>query len=107
MLSPCSIGLRFVVQSHPDNFGLICTSCSSGRDFAAGFLQIPPRGGHPCPWLTLPTAKRVRDFHPVVIAHAGRTTKKNPALLQDFLFPKLFKRFGLKPIKCQQPSTPV
>src|SRR5690606_36008687 len=34
----------------PTDFGLICTSCSSGRDFAAGFLQIPPRGGHPCPW---------------------------------------------------------
>ncbi len=27
---------------------LICDSCSSGRDFACGFLQIPPRDGHPC-----------------------------------------------------------
>ena len=32
---------------HPP-VGLICSFCSSGRDFAAGFLQIPPRGGHPC-----------------------------------------------------------
>src|ERR1035437_8649125 len=27
---------------------LICDSCSSGRDFACSFLQIPPRNGHPC-----------------------------------------------------------
>ena len=27
---------------------LICSSCSSGRGFAYSFLQIPPRGGHPC-----------------------------------------------------------
>jgi hypothetical protein len=27
---------------------LICDSCSSGQRFACGFLQIPPRGGHPC-----------------------------------------------------------
>ena len=27
---------------------LICDSCSSGRDFACGFLQIPPHNGHPC-----------------------------------------------------------
>src|SRR5439155_16277480 len=27
---------------------LICVSCSSGQRFACGFLQIPPRDGHPC-----------------------------------------------------------
>ena len=27
---------------------LICDFCSSGRDFACGFLQILPRGRHPC-----------------------------------------------------------
>ena len=27
---------------------LICDFCSSGQRFACGFLQIPPRGGHPC-----------------------------------------------------------
>lgn len=27
---------------------LVCDSCSSGRDFACGFLQIPDRPGHPC-----------------------------------------------------------
>ncbi|MFF0419754.1 hypothetical protein, partial [Paenibacillus lactis] len=34
------------------------------------------RGGHPCLWLTVPTAKPVADFHRQVIAHAGRTIKK-------------------------------
>jgi len=27
---------------------LLCGFCSSGQDFAFGFLQIPPHGGHPC-----------------------------------------------------------
>lgn len=27
---------------------LLCDFCSSDRDFACGFLQIPPRDGHPC-----------------------------------------------------------
>jgi hypothetical protein len=27
---------------------LICDFCSSGQEFACGFLQIPPRGRHPC-----------------------------------------------------------
>lgn len=27
---------------------LLCDFCSSGQCFAFGFLQIPPRGGHPC-----------------------------------------------------------
>ena len=60
---------------------LICDFCSSARDFASGFLQIPPRDGHPCLWLTLPAAIRVADFHRQVIAHAGRTkgTRSVPA----------------------------
>jgi len=40
-----------------------------------GFLQIPPHDGHPCPLLTVPTAKPVADFHRQVIAHAGQTKK--------------------------------
>src|SRR5258706_11203134 len=28
---------------------LICDFCSSDQRFACGFLQIPPRDGHPCP----------------------------------------------------------
>uniref|UniRef100_UPI00402573EB hypothetical protein n=1 Tax=Gemmiger formicilis TaxID=745368 RepID=UPI00402573EB len=47
----------------------------------SGFLQIPPHDGHPCLRLTLPTAERVVVFHHLVVAHAGRTTKK--ALLSE------------------------
>ena len=58
---------------------LICNFCSSDRGFALGFLQTPPHDGCPCPWLTVPTAKSVADFHRQVIAHAERTTEKHPS----------------------------
>ena len=80
-----SIGLRFVSQTRPLHFSLICGFCSSVRDFASGFLQIPPHGGHPCLWLTVPTAKPVVDFHHQVIAHAGRTTIKEAQISERFL----------------------
>jgi len=71
-----SVGLRFAWQTHPPLFSLVCGSCSSGRDFASSFLQIPPRGGHPCLQLVVPTAKPTADFHRQVNAHAGRTKKQ-------------------------------
>src|SRR5687768_10353938 len=37
-----AIGL--LIQS----YRLLCDFCSSGQRFACGFLQIPPRDGHPC-----------------------------------------------------------
>ena len=61
--------------------------CSSGQSFAlrrtfhppqSGFLQIPPHDGHPCLRLTLPAVGRVRDFHPIERALAGRTAIKTP-----------------------------
>ncbi len=78
-----SIGLPLVSESRPSQVSLICDFCSSVRNFAhrelfipqSGFLQIPPRDGHPCLRLTLPTTKRIVDFHHQVIAHAGRTTE--------------------------------
>ena len=51
-----SLGLCFVWQTHPQAIAS-SASCSSGQRFTAGFLQIPPYGGHPCLWLTLPTIK--------------------------------------------------
>lgn len=57
------------------------------RVFASGFLQIPPRDGHPCRQLTVPTAKPVVDFHHQVITHAGRTQQKaNDPILESFAF---------------------
>ena len=55
---------------------LKCDSCNSDRDFALGFLQIPPHDGHPCPLLTVPTAKSVTVFHRLVVAHAWRTSSR-------------------------------
>jgi hypothetical protein len=37
-----------IVAFSPGWHCLLCDSCPSGRDFACGFLQIPPRDGHPC-----------------------------------------------------------
>jgi hypothetical protein len=51
----------------------LCGFCSSGQDFASSFLQIPPRDGHLCFQLTVPTAKPVTDLHRQVIVHAGHT----------------------------------
>jgi len=45
-------GLVWLATSPPLKC-LVCGSCSSGRNFASGFLQIPSRDGHPCPWLAL------------------------------------------------------
>ncbi|MEC0225048.1 hypothetical protein, partial [Paenibacillus odorifer] len=41
------------------------------------FLQIPPRGGHPCLKLMATTAFAIRDFNPIDSAHAGRTQKRD------------------------------
>ena len=79
-----SIGLLLVWQSRPSQVSLICDFCSSIRNFArrgtfpastSGFLQIPPRDGHPCLRLMLPATERIVDFHHQVIAHVGRTQK--------------------------------
>ena len=81
---PGSIGLSLVLQSRPSVYGLICGFCSSARNFVhwrtfqppqSGFLQIPPRDGHPCLRLKVPATESVVDFHHQVVAHAGRTKK--------------------------------
>jgi len=36
------------MQTRPFHVCLLCSFCSSVRDFAFSFLQIPPHGGHPC-----------------------------------------------------------
>ena len=56
--------------------GLISGFCPSDQMFASGFLQIPSRGGHPCPLaVTFPLSGRFRDFHPLEYVRAGRTEK--------------------------------
>ena len=80
-----SIGLSLVAQSRPPQVSLLCGFCPLAREFAlrrtfqppqSGFLQIPPRDGHPCLRLTVPATESVVDFHHQVVAHAGRTQKR-------------------------------
>ena len=41
--------ISFAILSSP--LGLLSDFCPSDQMFAAGLLQIPSRGGHPCLWL--------------------------------------------------------
>lgn len=84
--APGSGRVSFRFANSPAHHGLICDFCSSGRDFAADFLQIPPRNGHPCLWLILLAAKRIADFHRRVCAHAGRTKKADPDLMVEIRY---------------------
>ena len=85
-----SIGLSLVAQSRPPQISLLCGFCPLAREFAlrrtfqppqSDFLQIPPRDGHPCLWLTVPATESVVDFHHQVVAHAGRTQNADSRLL--------------------------
>ena len=73
------------MQTRPTLVSLVCSSCSSDRDFASDFLQIPLHNGHHCHWLVVPTTKPTTDFHRQVVAHAGHTQIKKKLLL-EFLF---------------------
>src|SRR5882672_3732495 len=55
---------------------LICDFCSSSQRFACGFLQIPPRDGHPCrPANDSPCRVRRRLSLPSDCALPGAPTK--------------------------------
>jgi hypothetical protein len=48
----------------PHSDSLLSGFCSSGPSFAPGFLQIPPRDGHPCLLLTVPVTTARRGLAP-------------------------------------------
>ena len=75
------------------DFGLSCNlihasqpvrTTFTGQWFASGFLQTPPHGDALAIGCTLPTAGRVRDFHPLERAPAGHTRNK-PAKRRAYL----------------------
>ena len=68
---PVQYRTSLCLASSSSVYRLVCDFCSSGRDFASSFFQIPPHGGHPCSSLTVPTAKSVVDFHHQVVVHAA------------------------------------
>ena len=59
---------------------LICGSCSSGQRFAYSFLQIPPRGGHPCCSAMRFVVAYVRSGLSPVRARPWRAYKSSPRL---------------------------
>lgn len=73
---PCSYWTLALDATLFTDRAIVSGSCPSTLDFASSFLQIPRRRGHPCSWLILPTAGRITNFHRLVVAHAGRTSKK-------------------------------
>ena len=72
------------------DFGLSCNlihasqpvrTTFTGQWFASGFLQTPPHGDALAIGCTLPTAGRVRDFHPLERAPAGHTRRRTGSVL--------------------------
>ncbi len=57
---------------------LVCDSCSSGQQFACGFLQIKPRDGHPCRPASNSPYQACRGFSPP--SHSHTTTVLEMAL---------------------------
>jgi len=57
---------------------LICDFCSLGQRFACGFLQIPPRDGHPCRSANSSPCRACRGLAPPsACALPGAQTKKD------------------------------
>ena len=54
-------------------YGFPLARSGIAQPLKSGFLQIPPHNGHPCFWLTLPAARRIRNFHPIERALTERT----------------------------------
>src|SRR4029077_16684666 len=70
--------------------------CSSGQRFAFSFLQIPPRGGHPCCSANTFPCRACRGLAPPSeCALPGATTKKVAGHSPGHLT-SLDLRFGLK-----------
>ena len=73
------------------DFGLYCNlihasqpirTTFTGQWFASSFLQTPPHDDALAFGCTLPTAGRVRDFHPLERVPAGHTIRKNSSTIE-------------------------
>ncbi len=58
---------------------LVCDFCSSDQRFACGFLQIPPRGGHPCRSANTSPCRVCRGLAPPSGCALPGAQKENPA----------------------------
>ena len=82
------------------DFSLVCNlihalqpirTTFTGQWFASGFLQTPPHDDALAIGCTLPTAGRVRDFHPLERVPAGHTRKKVSLKSNTFLSSSLLR----------------
>ena len=78
----------------------------TGQWFASGFLQTPPHSDALALGCTLPPAGRVRDFHSLERAPAGRTQKKDRRPAADRPV-SLFETGNLAHCPNQQPPVPT
>ena len=99
LLSPTSkYRASLSIASLPGVRSLASGSCSSLPQFVVGFLQIPPRGGHPCLDVQFPSLGSVEDLHLRIRVMPGTQTKGRlatpfrPLLLQLILVaPRQFR----------------
>src|SRR5436190_19792099 len=78
---------------------LVCDFCSSSQRFACGFLQIPPRDGHPCrPANDSPCRVRRRLSLPSKCALPGARKEKGESVISRL---STFTRSLLLPVLTQ------
>jgi hypothetical protein len=71
-----AIGLPRPWPGDPSWKGLYPLSVRRLRDFVIGFLQIPPRGGHPCLDGWFRSSRSMGDFHPLNTSHTEHTRQE-------------------------------
>jgi hypothetical protein len=70
---------------------LLCGFCSSGQRFACGFLQIPPRGGHPCRPANTSPCRVCGGLSPPSRCALPGAPNKNPGFLSRGFHAKISK----------------
>ena len=78
------IGLHRDWPAHPTAPPL-SASCSSSQRFAYGFLQIPPRGGHPCRSANTSPCRVCRGLSPPSECALPGAPNEMPGICQAFL----------------------
>jgi hypothetical protein len=68
---------------------LICGFCSSGQRFACGFLQIPPRDGHPCRPANSSPCRACRGLAPPSECALPGAQTRRPGRVKYPLWPRL------------------
>lgn len=87
--SSSSIGLWFDKQSHPMDSALYVVSVRWTRLLPTASFRFHFTMDTLAVWLTLPTTKRVRDFHPIAVNHASRTCNSS---LSGLVFIRILNR---------------